>query len=161
MNAPGDAPPPAPRTVLGFDYGTRRIGIAVGQRVTGSASGIAVVENPGNHPDWAAIERAVADWRPDALVVGLPLDLDGREQPMTAAARGFARSLAKRFALPVLMHDERLTSVEASRRFAAARRSGQRRARDAARLDAVAAEVLVESWFACTAAPLEDVDGTA
>lgn len=148
-------------TVLGFDYGTRRIGVAVGQRVTGSASGIAVVSNPGNHPDWTAIERAIADWQPEALVVGLPLDLDGGEQPMSAAARGFARALARRFALPVLLHDERLTSIEASRRFAAARRSGQRRARDAARLDAVAAEILVESWLASTPDPKETLDGTA
>lgn len=158
---PRSEPPSAMRTVLGFDYGTRRIGIAVGQRVTGSASGIAVVDNPGNHPDWSAIERAVSDWRPDALVVGLPLDLDGREQPVTAAARGFARALARRFALPVLLHDERLTSIEANRRFAAARRSGQRRARDAERLDAVAAEVLLESWFASTSQSSETIDGTA
>ncbi len=149
------------QTVLGFDYGTRRIGIAVGQRVTGSARGIAVVSNRGNRPAWAAIERAVAEWRPDVLVVGLPLDLDGAEQPMSVAARGFARGLAKRFPLPVLLYDERLTSVEASRRFAAARHAGQRRARDAARLDAVAAEILVESWFESTPIPEDDVDGPA
>jgi len=148
-------------TVLGFDYGTRRIGIAVGQRVTGSASGVAVVSNRGNHPDWMAIERVIADWQPEALVVGLPLGLDGGEQPMSAAARGFARALARRFPLPVLMHDERLTSIEASRRFAAARKSGQRRARDAARLDAVAAEILVESWLSSTPDPKETLDGTA
>jgi putative Holliday junction resolvase len=148
-------------TVLGFDYGTRRIGIAVGQRRTGSASGIAVVANHGNHPDWPAIERAIGDWRPDALIVGLPLDLDGREQPMSAAARGFARALSRRTGLPVLLHDERLTSVEAEARFAAARRRGQRRARDAARLDAVAAEILVESWLESTPDRPENTDGPA
>jgi putative Holliday junction resolvase len=148
-------------TVLGFDYGTRRIGVAVGQRLTGSASGIIVVANHGNHPDWPAIERAIADWQPEALVVGLPLGLDGSEQPMSAAARGFARALARRFGLQVLLHDERLTSVEADRRFAAARRSGQRRARDATRLDAVAAEILLESWFESTPPHPEPTDGPA
>lgn len=148
-----------PETVLGFDYGTRRIGIAVGQRLTGSASGIAVVSNHGNHADWRAIERTIHDWAPDLLVVGLPLDLDGSEQPMSAAARGFARTLARRFDLPVVLHDERLTSIEAAHRFAAARRGGQRRARDSARLDAVAAEILVESWFETTAKPMEHTDG--
>jgi putative Holliday junction resolvase len=153
--------PGAAQTVLGFDYGTRRIGIAVGQRLTGSASGVAVVSNHGNHPDWPTIERTIRDWAPDLLVVGLPLDLEGGEQPMSAAARGFARALSKRFDLQVLLHDERLTSIEAGHRFAAARRGGQRRARDAARLDAVAAEILIESWFETTTKPMEHTDGPA
>jgi putative Holliday junction resolvase len=147
-------------TVLGFDYGARRIGVAVGQRLSGSASGIAVVPNKGNRPDWPAIERAIRDWAPTLLLVGLPLDLDGGEQPMSAAARGFARSLKNRFGLPVELHDERLTSIEAGQRFASARRSGQRRAHHSARLDAVAAEVLIESWFATTAYP-ESPNGSA
>lgn len=160
MSLTGPEAAPRAETVLGFDYGTRRIGIAVGQRLSGSASGIAVISNQGNHPDWPAIERAIRDWAPSVLLVGLPLDLDGGEQPMSAAARGFARSLKSRFGLPVELHDERLTSIEASQRFASARRTGQRRARHAARLDAVAAEVLIESWFASTTDP-ERQDGSA
>jgi putative Holliday junction resolvase len=150
-----------PETVLAFDYGSRRIGVAVGNRRTGTASGIAVVPNRGAEPDWASIGRLLVDWRPGLLVVGLPLDLDGHEPPIAAAARGFARALAGRAGLPVELHDERLTSVEASRRFADARRAGQRRARDAARLDAVAAEVLLESWLASQPPPPERDDGTA
>lgn len=148
--APASAKPPA--RVLGFDYGTRRIGMAFGQRVTGTASALAVVANAGAAPDWAPIDAAVRDWTPDALVVGLPLALDGSEQPMTGHARGFARRLAERYALPVHAHDERMSSIEAARRFAAARRAGTARASGADRLDSIAAQVIVESFLAATGA---------
>jgi len=132
---------------MAFDYGTRRIGVAVGQRQTGTASAVGVIACRANQPDWMALERLLKDYAPQTLVVGLPLSLDGHEQPMTTAARGFARALERRFALPVELHDERLTSIEAGGRFAAQRAAGLKRRRDAATLDAMAAQVLLESWL--------------
>ena len=150
--APAPATAAAPARGLGFDYGTRRIGMAFGQRVTGTASALAVVHNAGTGPDWPVIDAAVREWTPDALVVGLPLALDGSEQPMTGHARGFARRLGERYRLPVHAHDERMSSIEAARRFAEARRAGAARARAADTLDSVAAQVIVESFLAATGA---------
>jgi putative Holliday junction resolvase len=142
---------PLPTTVLGFDFGTRRIGVAYGQRVTGTARALAVVAN-GAQPDWAHLDQLVRDWRPDALVVGLPLTLDGAEQDASRRARRFGAALGERYRLPVHEQDERLSSVEASARFAAARRQGTRRQKHAELLDAMAAQVIVESFLARLAA---------
>lgn len=144
-----EAPASAPSArVLGFDFGTRRIGVAFGQRITGTAQPLVVIANGPAGPDWPGIERALREWRPDAAVVGLPLALDGGEQLASQRARGFAAELARRSGVPVHLHDERMSSIEASRRFAAARQSGQRRQRDAALLDAIAAQVIVENFLA-------------
>ncbi len=142
-----------PARVLGFDYGARRIGVAAGQRVTGTAQAVAVVGHVAGEPDWAAIARLVRAWQPQALVVGLPLALGGEEQPSTRAARAFAAELFRRSGLPVHLHDERMSSQEAARRFAAARAAGQRPRRDAALLDAMAAQVIVESYLTAGAPP--------
>lgn len=142
-----------PRTVLGFDFGTRRIGMAFGQRITGTASALPVVAHGGGGPDWARIEQAIREWRPEALVVGLPLTLDGGEQTTATLARRFARVLGERSGLPVHLQDERMTSIEADRRFAAMRAAGQRRRHDAALLDSIAAQVIVENFLASPAPP--------
>jgi putative Holliday junction resolvase len=140
-------PEAAVQRVLGFDYGGRRIGTAIGQKFTGTAQSLGVVRNGDQGPDWQAIDAAVKDWRPDALLIGLPLDMDGNEQPIVQAARRFGRALAERYALPVLEHDERLSSREADRLFAESRAAGRTRQRDAAKLDSLAARVIVESWL--------------
>ncbi len=139
-------PDPAER-VLGFDYGSRRIGMAVGQRLLGTAQALAVVGNGDNGPHWPTIEAAIREWQPTGLLVGLPLTLDGGSQPNLKAARRFAEQLRERYALPVALHDERSSSREAARRFAASRGAGQARARDADKLDSLAARVIVESYF--------------
>ena len=136
------------RTALGFDYGGRRIGVAVGESLLGTARALEVVANGEHGPDWARIDALVAQWRPNALVVGLPLTMSGEEQSTSRGARGFATALAARFPVEVAVHDERLTSIEADARFAQARRSGQRRQKDAGMKDAIAAQILLESWFA-------------
>lgn len=133
-----------PGPVLGFDFGMRLIGVAVGQRLTGSARALESVASG----DWARLDALVADWNPDALVVGLPLALDGGEQPMSRAARAFAAELERRHARPVHLVDERHTSAEAARRFAARRAAGSARRKHAAALDALAAEIILETWFA-------------
>jgi len=133
-------------SVLGFDFGTRFIGVAVGNRLSG-ARALTTVTHTGE-PDWKRIDTLIADWRPPYLVVGLPLSLDGNEQPMSRAARGFAASLEARYHVPVRLVDERHSSLEASRRFAAQRKQGNARRKDAAALDAIAAGIILEHWFA-------------
>lgn len=134
-------------TVLGFDAGQRRIGVAVGSAFGAGARPVAVVDVHGGGPDWRQVERLVREWRPDGLVVGDPMTLDGGDQPIRRFAQGFARELAARFRLPVVMVDERNSSQEAGRRFAAERAEGRRKRRDAELLDAVAAAVIVERWL--------------
>lgn len=140
-------PDAAPVCVLGFDVGARRIGVAVGNTLSGTARPIAMVAARDDGPDWDAVAALVREWRPDRLVVGEPLTLDGETQPATHLARRFAREAAARFALPVDLIDERSSSREAERRFAHARREGRARRRDAQALDALAAQIIVERWL--------------
>lgn len=138
---------PADATVLGFDVGSRRIGVAIGSAFAVSARALAVVEVQAGGIDWAALDRLVAEWRPQGLVVGDPLTLDGEDQPNRKRAQAFARQLLGRYARPVVLVDERSSSVEAARRFAQQRAAGHKRKRDAASLDAVAAAVIIERWL--------------
>ena len=137
----------AAASVLGFDYGTRFIGVAVGNRLSGSRA-LTTVSNRESQPDWQRIDALVAEWHPARLVVGLPLGIDGGEQTMSRAARGFASALEARYKLDVRLVDERLTSVEASRRFAGQRAAGTAKRKHAATIDAIAAEIILENWFA-------------
>lgn len=138
----------AAATLLGFDVGAKRIGVAVGNTVTGSAREVGVLEVFAAGPDWARLDRWVKDWQPDGLVVGDPIPLDGGDQPARQRARGFARDLAKRYALPVQQVDERQSSIEAAQRFARGRAAGARKRSQAANLDALAAVVILERWLA-------------
>lgn len=133
--------------VLGFDYGTRRIGVASGNRITQSARPLAALAAQAGQPDWSRVDALLADWKPEAMVVGLPLALDGSEQKITRDARAFADALAARSGLPVHLMDERHTSQEAARRFAAQRAAGAARRRDAANIDSLAAAVILETWL--------------
>jgi putative Holliday junction resolvase len=132
---------------LGFDVGTRMIGVAVGNRLTATARALDVIEVRRGEPDWEHLDRLVGEWQPDALVVGLPLTLDGGEQPMTHTARHFGRRLEKRYGLEPHYCDERNSSKEAATRFAAQRAAGIRRRRDGRRIEADAAAVILETWL--------------
>ena len=148
MSAPAAAPEiRTDGTVLGFDVGARRIGVAVGSAF-GSPRAIAVVDVRDCSPDWARIERLYKEWRPDGMVVGDPMTLDGGDQPIRKAARAFARELRSRMKVPVVMIDERNSSLEAAQRFADQRAEGRKRKRDAETLDAMAAAIIVERWLA-------------
>ena len=139
---------PSEGTFLAFDYGERRIGVAVGQSVTGTASPLVSVDVRGGEPDWGSLDGIVADWKPDGLVVGEPLHMDGRPQPMTRRARRFGHALRSRYGLPVHAADERLSTVEARAELAsrgAFRGTGAGRRRD---IDhPIAARVILESWL--------------
>ena len=136
--------------VLGFDYGARRIGVASGNRISQSARPLPVLMVKSGQPDWARVDALLSEWQPEALVVGLPLTLDGGEQAITRGARAFADALGMRSKLPVHMVDERHTSQEAARRFAAQRAAGSARRRDAENIDSLAAAVILESWLTQT-----------
>lgn len=135
-------------TVLGFDVGARRIGVAVGTGFGLGARALAVVDVHDDQIDWKAVEKLHREWRPAGFIVGDPMTLDGGDQPIRARARAFAQALRTRFGLPVAMMDERNSSQEAAQRFAADRADGKRKRRDADLLDAVAAAVIVERWLA-------------
>lgn len=102
-----------PQVFLGFDFGTRHIGVAVGGTVSGAAQGLDAIAVHNNRPDWPRIDGLIEAWRPDALVVGLPLNMDDSPNEMTGLARKFGNRLRARYNLPVHMVDERLTSVAA------------------------------------------------
>jgi putative Holliday junction resolvase len=130
-------------SALAFDVGTRVIGVAIGNRLSGSARALTTLAPD----DWARLDALVAEWRPDALVVGLPLTLDGAEQPMSRRARAFATQLEQRYQRPTHLVDERNTSREAARRFAQQRASGAAKRKDAAAIDALAAAIILEAWL--------------
>lgn len=133
---------------LGFDFGTRYIGVATGESLTGSSQPLITLQVRREAPPWDEIRNLLDKWQPAALVVGLPLARDGGEQPMSGRARRFARQLQDHFEYPVHLFDERHTSREAARRFAEARNRGSQRRRHAAQLDAMAAAVILENWLA-------------
>lgn len=135
-------------TVLGFDVGSRRIGVAVGSAFGVGGRALAVVDVHAHGPDWVALDRLHKEWRPDGLIVGDPMMLDGGDQPIRSRAHAFARELHARYHLPVVLVDERSSSIEAAQRFASDRAQGRKRRRDAEALDAVAAAIIVERWLA-------------
>ena len=132
---------------LGFDVGSKLIGVAVGNRVTASARAVTTIAMRDDDPDWAALDALRSEWLPDTLVVGLPLTLEGEEQPASERARRFAERLQQRYRVPVMLVDERHSSSEAAQRFAHARAAGLKRRRDAAQIDAEAAAVILERWL--------------
>lgn len=140
------------RTLLGFDFGTKRIGIAIAQEVTGTANPLVTVKAVKNKPDWESISKIIAEWQPDLLVVGLPLHMDGTEQDMTQAARRFSNQLNGRYQLPIALMDERLTSNEAESILS--EQSGSRGSLfrdsmfpDKAQIDMISAQLILQSWL--------------
>jgi putative Holliday junction resolvase len=133
-------------SVLAFDYGRQRIGIAIGQTITGTANALTTLPCIQQRPAWEAIAKLIGEWRPVALVVGLPLNMDGTEHDISAAARRFARQLQERARLPVYLSDERLSSRAAEERLSNSAASKKKR-RDKASIDALAAQIILETWL--------------
>ena len=127
---------PQPATLLCFDFGTKRIGVAVGQTLTDTATPLEIIPVRNNRPDWERIGALIRQWQPQALLVGNPLNIDGSRQQLTACTDKFAGKLRGRFRLPVLRAEERLTTVEA-----------RSRRRDREHIDHVAAQVILEGWL--------------
>ena len=129
------------QTLLGFDFGKLRIGVAVGQSITGTATALCTLNTRNRQPDWDRISELINDWRPDALVVGLPLHADDSDSEMSTAARKFARQLEGRYRLTVHTMDERLSS------HAAKQLQRQDKAAAKAGTDAVAAMIILQNWL--------------
>jgi len=131
-------------TVLAFDFGEKRIGVATGETLLGNAHPLTVIHAESNDDRFAAIARLVAEWRPVQLVVGLPTHADGTPHDMTRLAHKFGERLQRRFNLPVGFADERLTSLDAEARL---RETGRNSKTAKPLLDAVAAQLILQTWF--------------
>ena len=127
------------QTLLGLDFGTQRIGIAVGQSITGTATALCTIKSRNGKPDWSRITELINHWRPDALVVGLPLHDDGSDSDISKAARKFTQQLQGRYRLPVHNMDERL-STHAAKQHMKQQSSKQE-------VDAVAAMIILQNWL--------------
>ncbi|MBN1684932.1 MAG: Holliday junction resolvase RuvX [Gammaproteobacteria bacterium] len=133
-----------PLTFLGFDYGTKSIGVAIGQTITKTAQILTTLKAIDGEPNWDEIGELIKKWRPDAIVVGLPLNMNGTEQPLTEKVRVFIQEMKSHFHIPVYPEDERLTTVEA--RAELFERGGFRSLKKKA-IDALSAKLILESWM--------------
>lgn len=140
---------PAPLTVLGFDYGRRRTGVAVGQTITGTATPVVTLCCYHDTPDWKAIESLIDQWQPQAIVVGTPpSNKTNRGHGMQTLIRCFCDRLSDNFSLPVHTFDESYTSVEAYQLLKAMRQTGKTKKIRKEEIDSLAAAILLESWMA-------------
>ncbi|MAM87064.1 Holliday junction resolvase RuvX [Allohahella sp. A8] len=128
-----------PVRVIGFDFGTRHIGVASGQSVTGRAQALPELSARDGIPDWNVVSRLMGEWQPDVVVVGDPLNMDGSVSEMSLRARKFARRVQHRFNIPVHMVDERLSSFEVRQSVGAGHDE---------RVDSGVAALLIENWLA-------------
>ncbi|MBD3633324.1 MAG: Holliday junction resolvase RuvX [Methylophaga sp.] len=134
----------AARTILGFDFGMKNIGIAVGQELTRTANPLTAIKARDGIPDWDQIAKLLSEWQPALLIVGLPLNMDGTEQEMTAAARRFGNRLHGRFQLPVEWQDERLSTYEALDHLGIRSKMDSRQRSD---VDQLSAQLILQSWL--------------
>ncbi len=146
-NRSAGTPEVGENALLGIDFGTRRVGLATGHRLTGCATPLRTIHHAGNPID--EIETALAEWQPALVVVGLPLQADGSESAMSRQVRHFVAQLRQRHpALAIELHDERLSSHAAAAHFTEQRRAGRARRGQARDLDSLAAALILESWLA-------------
>jgi len=129
---------------IAFDFGMKYIGTAVGQGLTQSASPLITLKAQDGIPAWPEIATLLESFRPQALIVGIPVNMDGREQNITYCARAFVRRLTVKFALPIYTVDERLSSWAAKQRLNI---KNPKKPRDIAQLNAMAAVILLEQWL--------------
>lgn len=149
---------PLTSTFLGFDYSQNKIGIAVGQRLTGTASSLTTAVSHNKKIDWPGIEKLLDQWHPVAFIIGLPLTMEGEEQETTQAVKIFGQQLNKRYNLPIHYMDERLTSREAShllgyeghtspRRHSKPGKKVKKKKQQGHDIDQLAAQLILQSWL--------------
>jgi len=133
---------------LAFDFGMRRIGIAVGQGITRTAQPLCIILADKGEPKWTEIQSLIEQWQANALVVGIPLNMDGTEQPIGQYAKSFAESLRHKFNLPVYEADERLSTIEARAQIFSTKIDKKRNPLSRTKkVDAQAAKVILEAWL--------------
>jgi len=130
--------------LLGFDFGTKYIGVAVGQTITQTARALTTLKAEKGIPDWLVVDALIRTWQPHAFVVGIPLNMDGTEQPLTQLAREFTKLLGERYLLPVYHMDERLTTVAAKEQLFT---EGGYRALEKKKIDSLAAQLILQNWL--------------
>lgn len=130
---------------MGFDYGLRQIGVAVGNALLGTTRSLSILRARDGVPDWDAVNALLVEWQPDLLVVGNPLNMDGTDSELSLRAVKFARRLQGRFGLPVELVDERLSSFEAKQ---LSREQGHRGDYHREPVDSLAAELILRTWLA-------------
>jgi len=130
--------------VLAFDWGLRNIGVAVGTQSLGTSQPLTVLKSRDGRPDWEAIGKLIAEWQPEQVVVGEPLNMDGSDSEITPRARKFARQIEGRFAVPAVLVDERLSSREAK---TTAQAQGHRGDYGERPVDAEAADIILQTWL--------------
>lgn len=134
-----------PRILISFDFGLKRIGVAIGQTVTQTARPLDTIQAKEGIPNWNAVTKLIKKWLPDALIVGVPLNMDGTDQPISTKARQFAASLRNEYQIAVYEMDERLTTKDARERLFA---QGGYKALQDGQVDRVAAQLILQNWFA-------------
>jgi putative holliday junction resolvase len=134
------------KTVLGFDFGMKHIGVAVGQTITHSASPLTTLLAKDGIPKWDEIKQLIDQFRPQLLIVGIPLNMDGTEQLLTVLARRFMNRLKARFKLPTFAIDERLTTWEAKNHLYFQRKKTKSKSKKDLS-HAIAAAILIEQWL--------------
>ena len=146
--------PATPQIILAFDFGTRRIGVASGDTLTGTARALTTLESKNTNlnfesgPPWSAIDKLMREYQPSQLVVGLPWNMDGTPTLLTDASRAFGAELQARYRKPVALVDERLSSREAEAQLRDARAAGIKKRRNThADVDMIAAKILLEQWL--------------
>lgn len=134
-----------PQHFLGFDYGKKFMGVAVGSKETGLAQPLTTIRIGQKGPDWTSINKLIDEWKPAALVVGLPIKMDSTDNPITSSARKFGNQLKDRYNLDVHMVDERLTTVEAKHRLQSV--GVAIRPSTKSRIDEMAAQTILQSFL--------------
>ncbi|PPI86465.1 Holliday junction resolvase RuvX [Candidatus Pantoea edessiphila] len=130
--------------ILGFDFGIKNIGIAIGQLITGTTSPICSLKSKEGIPDWTKIGKIIKEWQPSAIVVGLPLNMDGTEQHITNCAKKFADYLNDKYSINVYMQDERLSTIEARSELF---RCGGYSALIKKSIDSNSAAIILQDWI--------------
>jgi putative Holliday junction resolvase len=140
--------PATPQVILAFDFGTKRIGVASGDTLTGTARALTTLESKSGTLPWPAIDKLIREYQPAQLVVGLPWNMDGTPTLLTDASRAFGAELEARYHKPVALVDERLSSREAEAQLRDARAAGIKKRRNThADVDMIAAKILLEQWL--------------
>lgn len=133
------------RTLLGFDFGMKSIGVAVGQEITGTASPLAAIKAIDGIPNWELVQQVYQQWQPQQVIVGLPLNMDGSNQHLTFAAKKFANRLHAKFKVPVATCDERLTTADAKAQLF---ELGGYKKLEKSKIDSASACLILQSWMA-------------
>ena len=134
-------------TVLVFDFGLQRTGVAVGNTIVGTASAIETLQSVNSKPNWQGITKLIDEWKPAQLVVGMPKQLDGTDTPLNDKIIKFCNQLNGRYNLPVAQANEQFTSIEAGRRLKEVRQAGRKKKVSKEDVDQLSAVIIFENWF--------------